>query len=150
MSSYEEMFAKSLRDEPMALSSAGQARRDAMRAILSAKVVSRRRQRRAIRASGVLGLAAAVIWMLIPTAAVEVERPETAAGYQNLAIHMVQDDPGLLARLRVEATALPSGIRINDAQLIDLLEAAQQPSGILRSGGRIILTEALVTEEPPD
>ncbi|MHC5065719.1 MAG: HHA domain-containing protein [Planctomycetota bacterium] len=150
MSSYEEMFDSALREEPLRLSPSGQARRAAMREALTAKVINRRRTRRAIRASGALGLAAALVWIFLPTANPEIPPSESAPGYRNLAIQVIQDDPGLMTRFTVKSNALPSGTMINDAELIDLLEAADHPSGILRSGGRLFLTEPLLTDEPPD
>ena len=55
-----------------------------------------------------------------------------------------------MERFAFEPTVVPAETWIDDAELIDLLKAADRPSGVLRTEGRFILTNPIVAEEPPD
>lgn len=150
MNTYEDIFDRALRENPVSLSSEGMARRRTMGQALKGAVISRRRRRRAAQAGAVLALAATVLWIWLPmTSPRSHELLPSSSSYEHLVLVIVQDQPGIMERFAFEPTVVPAETWIDDAELIELLRAAGKPSGVLRTEGRFMLTNPMVAEEPP-
>jgi len=151
MNSYENIFDRALRTCPVALSHDGIARRAEIAVTLASAVVSRRRRRQALQLTALLVLAAAILVVSLPRSSPQTHEDLLAPpAYENLSFELLRDDPGILTRCAAKPSVVPKAIWIDDAGLIDLLRAAQRPSGLLRVGGRLILTNPIAPEEPPD
>jgi len=134
------------------LSPAGAARRDTMLRLLQGEVVRRGRRRRFARvaiAAAIPAIAAAAgIWAYragtvppgAPPAEVVRPAPEVPApaappepvepASRPLRIEVVRDDPTVVDRAR-----------IGDGELLALLASAGRPSGLIRAGGVVIVTD---------
>jgi hypothetical protein len=141
MSDFEDLFDRALAEEPVALSPAGAARREALRGTLERGVVRRRRGRAAVR----WGVAAMLVAATLPTALrgpdwtptpISPAPPAGRVAYADLEV--VRDDPGVLARCAVD-----------DTELLTTLAAADRPTGLIRVPGRVILT-ADVLDHPQE
>jgi hypothetical protein len=117
------------------LSESGRARREAMLRELKLAVVSRRRRRLAARWSiaAALPLAAALLLPLVLNghrAPVGPTPSAVAPPYARLDFGVVHTDPGIVERHA-----------INDEELIALFSDAQQPAGLIRIGGHVVLAQ---------
>ncbi len=163
-------------DRHVQLTPDGRARRDAMRADL-ARLVDRRRRRRLagrtmVGVTAILLLAVGAVWMIpaaqvtppdvvvdatpatpsriirVATDGVVVDRLRASTGGA-LARLRVTDAPGALDRWRADPG--PSRIvYLSDDGLVDMLARLDRPAGIIRSGGEVHLTAAVVDPPPPD
>ena len=137
------------------LSPAGEARRDAMLGELIGtmrRVHRRRRTRRAALATACMialsgSLTALVLLSQSPPQQGErlVEGPRPSAVFA-----MVSTDPGVLQRYGARPTSAVQ--LIDDDALLAELTAIDRPTGLVRSGGRVWLTENVVdsdAEDPP-
>ena len=145
MTDFERWFRDAVDEHGSPLSEAGASRRQAMRTALTGAVVRRRRTRRGVRGASALALLAGVVWLAwwsIGTAAVG-ERQDVAhePRLQHIALQIVADDPDILARYALPSRPLPPETWIDDAQLLQLLRDADRPTGLLRRGDRVELTE---------
>ncbi|MBT8485070.1 MAG: hypothetical protein HKO59_09685 [Phycisphaerales bacterium] len=116
----------------------------------------RRRRRRIAAACGLIvaGTVAATLMPIpsSPTAAVVTAEPEPAptpdASVPVDAIVRIATDPTVTQRLRI---ATPHRItRLDDASLLDTLAQIDRPTGLVRSGGRAWLTNAVVDPLPTE
>jgi hypothetical protein len=134
----EAMFSHALAAHPVALSAEGAARRDAMRADLQRAVVERRQARHGIRAAAGLLVLAIGCWFLWPQPAADGD----------VRIERVHDQPGIVAELSIrDSGALRIEAVGDDETLRRLLDEAQQPSGLIRVPGRLIVEYAVVGED---
>lgn len=152
-------FDDCLRAPTPPLSAVGDARRSAMRGLLTQRVVRRRRVRRAIQAGLAMALAGGLAWAWPAPA----ERPDLGPNPDVTMLHAefsfvpsslaspvptVRDDASLHSRWRVgtEPTleiATLENARVDDAQLLDLLHASPHPQGFVRVGARVLLAAEL-------
>jgi len=63
-------------------------------------------------------------------------------------IEIVHDDPEVLDRFTIREAAPIETARIGDDELLALLAAAGQPSGLIRAGGKVIFTNDPVPGRP--
>lgn len=114
------------------LTPSAMARRVSMGEMLQTAVVTRRRRRHAFRWAGAAALVAVVALAGLP-------QTDGAADNRPMAgVETVRNDPGLLARYA-----------IGDDELLELLDSAGRPTGLIRIGQTVILT-AHVTDEVED
>lgn len=138
------------------LSAAGESRRSAMLESLQAEQVHVHRRRRARRRAVTAGaclLAVSGIAFLGHSAATPTGRDETAIAPAHgpaparptvLAFSTVSTDPTVLERT---ASATTHSVRfIDDAELVATLHEAGRPTGIIRIGDEVTLTEDVADE----
>lgn len=139
-----------LNEAGVRLSAAGKERRGEMLEVLHRAMTARRRRRAATRAGGaavavvLVGITASSVWRGGGTA-----DPRGGEGVLGIAqgvvlggaIEFVRDDPGIIARVAVRLA--PEIAIINDDELERLLEEAGQPSGTVRTGGRVYLASSM-------
>lgn len=137
--------------EPM-LSQAGQARRDEILGVLHGAMAGRVRRRRAVRALALVAVAGAGVWASLragpgvpppvnpaPSAELSAEAPYTLK-HASLRIVGSLDRP-------------PASITIvDDDTMLRALRELGQPTGIIRTGGRVTLTRSFwpANEEPDE
>jgi len=150
MSDFEDLFDRALAEEPVALTPAGAARREAMRGALERGVVRRRRGRMALRWSA----AAALVLATLPAlrgpewTPIHIEPRPGPGPIARADVEVVRDDPGVLERCA--GSAPPRLVqRIDDDELLTTLAAASRPTGLIRVPGRVILT-ADVLDHPQE
>lgn len=147
-------FDDCLRAPTPPLSAVGNARRSAMRSLLTQRVVRRRRVRRAIQAGLALALTGGLAWAWparseqperAPNPGVTMSQAEFSFVRPALASSAttVRDDASLLARWRVDTEPTLEIARVDDAQLLDLLHASPHPQGFVRVGARVLLAAEL-------
>ena len=147
----------------VSLSRAGEARKEEMLCLLERELLRRRRRRRAVRwigmavvplalvAGSVLVLSSHLPWsrprsgdiadMHRKGSTTNVERAYEAPELRHVRLEVVHDDPGILERYSVGGGPLDRDVWIaDDDELLALLETAQRPAGLIRTGGRVILT----------
>lgn len=147
-------FDECMRAPAPPLSAAGDARRSAMRGVLTRRVVRRRRVRRALQAGLALAFAGGLAWAW--PASIEQPDPGQAPSVDMVEaefsvvrpsltspVTTVRDDASLLARWRVDTAPSHEIALVDDAQLLDLLHASPQPQGFVRVGARVLLAAEL-------
>lgn len=147
MTDFERWFDEALAEQPATLSPTGAARRDALRTALQGAVVRRRRTRRALRAGAAAALLAALAWFAWPAtirAPLVPAPPSDRLSIAHADFVVVCDDPGIVARCAAPASALAAETWVDDDALLDLLARAGRPTGLLRTGRRVVLTEDVV------
>src|SRR5262249_51319542 len=121
---------------------AGLARKRAMLEELRAAVLWRRRSRAGIRwgsAAAMLLFTALVLWIARPLSREGMAPPQEA--FQNVQVEYVHDQPDILARETILTAPLPRETFVDDEALLALLARAHRPSGLIRVGGRVMLTD---------
>lgn len=153
MTDFERWFRDAVAERSSPLSEAGAARRQAMRVALTGVVVRRRRLRRAGRGAAALALLAGVVWLAwwssgtaTPVAEQQDVVHDAAPTLHHIALEIVADDPDILARCAAPSRELPPETWIDDQQLLQLLRDADRPTGLLRRGNRVELTEDVTDE----
>lgn len=147
MTDYDRLFERMTGEPGAELSPTGRARRDAMRAHLVGEVSHRRRRRTVVRVGAIAALVA--IAVVVGRGLVDDARdgePDTPQPVPTVAgetadpggIAIVRDDESILAR--VAATADRSVTTVDDDELLRLLASADRPTGLVRSGNRVMLT----------
>jgi hypothetical protein len=128
------------------LSPGGAARRAAMRTELAQAVVRTRRRRQAVRGAAA-GLAAAILLAVAFGAGGTGRGPEeqvrSTSGGRAVALEVVRDDPGIVARLAAP-NALRAAVPVDDRELLRLLHEAGRPTGFVRVADRAFATDAVV------
>ena len=146
-------FDDCLRAPTPPLSAAGDARRSAMRNLLTHRVVRRRRRRRAIQAGLALAIVGSLAWAWParavrpdPSPSVTMLQAEFSFVRPALAspVATIRDDPSLLSLWNVATGPTLEIARVDDAQLLDLLHASPHPQGFVRVGARVLLAAELL------
>lgn len=128
-----------MNDAMTSLSEAGRERRIAMLPTLEAAMLARVRRRRAVRIAAVILVAGAALWVM-PRRAPTLSPPVAAA---EPALHMDH------ATLRVVAQQTLTFIRpVDDDTLLRELRASGRPTGLVRTAGRVMLTEDIGADDP--
>lgn len=147
-------FDDCLRAPTAPLSAAGNARRSALRGLLTHRVVRRRRVRRAMQAGLALAIAGGLAWAWLARAERPAPSPAPSLTMLQADFSFVQpslgspvvtirDDTSLLARWRVATEPSLEIARVDDTQLLDLLHASPHPQGFVRVGARVLLAAEL-------
>ncbi|MCA8943254.1 MAG: hypothetical protein KDB80_11895, partial [Planctomycetes bacterium] len=124
--------------EHVELSAAGRARRDELRDLLGRVVVRRRRTRKAVRGTIALGLIASIAWIAWPgsdraaTPPVDERIAESSPAFRYIEIVTDRDD--VLARYAIRVEVDSSVFLRSDDELLEQLEHAGHPTGLLRIG----------------
>jgi hypothetical protein len=130
-------------EEPPRLSAAGLARKSAMLEDLQAALLRRRKRRLAIRWGSAAAISIITLSM-VPWVARPLPR-ETAAPSRETLLHVqvewVHDQPDILARTAIVTSPIPPEILVGDEELLSLLAKAHRPSGLIRVGGKVMLTD---------
>ena len=149
MSDYAKLFRDAQHRHPAPLSRGGRTRREALRTALEGAVVARRRRRTAARfATAAIAVAVLALWIRADFAgsapAGESGAVARADGLRlrNAVLEVVRNDPRVIARATVREP-LAADTWIDDDELLRLLRAAGRPTGLVRSGDRVILTATL-------
>ena len=143
---YRGWFRQALDQGPVALSDAGAARRAAMRDALAGAVFARRRRRQAARfvvSSVTLIALTSLSWLLAPGSTGEPLRAPMAL--RHVEFHTIVNRSDVLTRYTAPSTKVRPGTLIDDDGLLQLLAAADRPTGLIRVEGKVILT-AKVTD----
>jgi hypothetical protein len=142
-------------DLPVTLSADGRARRDAMLGTLVGDMQrvhrGRRRRRRSVASVAIVLCAAAIAWPLLrpvrapvgDLVARGVDAPAVPRPVVDYAV--VNTTSGLTERLAARPPALVE--RVGDAGLIAALAAIDRPTGLIRRGDRVWLTDDVLGME---
>ena len=131
------------------LSPLAQARRDALLPELLRELRARSRRRR-VRRTAVAALLAVIpvlAWQLAPGAAPPAPMVVDAGPGPGPRYELVDDDPSILARCAVAAHAHGEWW-LTDAELHDALAAAGRTAGLVRVGGRVLVSADAVDPFP--
>jgi hypothetical protein len=137
----------------LALSPAGEARREAMLRGLRAAVVRRRRRRAAFRRGALAGAACVLLAGVLINRDTAAPRPpasppEAVHGeppaprpivLANARLETVRDAPGILERVAVGDRPIPPSAFTDDEGLLSALAAAERPAGLVRFAGGVVL-----------
>ncbi len=126
------------------LSPAGRRRRDTMLGDLlrtMGAVHRRRRRRRRARATGALIALAVALTAAVPAFRLpRVPGPPPRAAAPRVTVEFVVSDPTILDRCAIPPSMARRTTILDDEALVTALAAIDRPSGLVRTGGRVWLT----------
>ena len=135
MTDYDKWF-EGARDGEPGLSVAGAHRRQAMLAQLQDTVVRRRRRKHTLRTAAAAAVLGSLAWWAVGRNDAVPARPNAPQVAAHSRTEVVRDDPTIVARYLAKPATLRADIWIDDSQLLDLLERAGRPTGLIRTGDR--------------